>query len=470
MPGPVSARIRTILIALLLTTSWGCGPGEDTDSDEPPEPPPVLDEDVTLPAEASVEVGAATASVAAVQNERSEALWVVFPRGTVEEPAQVTLRIKDLEVAGLPDEAIVAGFEIEGVDHRLARKARLFFDAAPKTQLPPNTGVFFIKANGRLELLPNQEVTDTTLGADLYHFSELVVAAPEAAQFSTAVEPPSTPGAAPPASIDALVEQAEVSVEYAELANQLGLDDAASDALESAKESLESRIDDLLEEEPPEDPCDESLAEELRLSVAAQQLGADDDLVSSLHSRLSERGGECLRDGSLTFAARAFVIGYTLSMDCPDSIRFTHLDDGRLVGGGRQTCLMDERLEFVDPEGSLTLDLNVAGNVSLEGEYHGFTLQFEPPSTSPVDGYIRVTAETSEGTFVVADIEITETTGWVEFGYPGFMWVNLAAPIGTEAAPYSPSFALNDGATFQHIERSERAVAVFTWTLHLDPD
>ena len=41
-------------------------------------------------------------------------------------------------------------------------------------------------------------------------------------------------------------------------------------ALESAKESLESRIDDLLEEVPPEDPCDESLAEELRLSVAAQ--------------------------------------------------------------------------------------------------------------------------------------------------------------------------------------------------------
>lgn len=148
MPARHAVR-RVFLIALLSAAVWSCS--SRADSEEPPEPPP-LDDEVTLPTEATVDVGAGRLSVAAIKNTQAEALRVAFPRGSVEAPAQVTLRAADLQVAGLPDDAIIAAFEIEGTDDRLARKAQLFFDAAPESQAPPNAAVFFLKENGRLEI------------------------------------------------------------------------------------------------------------------------------------------------------------------------------------------------------------------------------------------------------------------------------------------------------------------------------
>lgn len=468
MPSPRAVR-RSFLIALVSASLWSC-PGQN-DSEPPPEPPPI-DDEVSLPAEATVDVDAGQLRVAAVQNSQAEILWVVFPRGSVEAPAQVTVRTADIQVTGLPDDAIIAAFEIEGIDDRLARKAQLFFDAAPESQLPANAAAFFLKPNGRLELLPSQESADTTLSADLYHFSELVIAAPDAEGFGATVEPALAEADAPPASISELAEKVQSNLEFAEQAQQLGLDELAEEAMESAQESLESQIEEELADEP-DDPCGDYLADGLELLVNAQLLGIDDDVIDRWNAELNEKASECLHGGEIVMTGEVFDDSYYLEVECPDPIPFIPLDDGRLIGGGRQTCTIDERWEYADPEsgsGTLIFDAKLTHDWSLEGEYTDLSLLFEPPLLKPVQGYLKVSVAGPEGESTLLDIEITETTGTVDLEREGLTFLSLAVPIGEAEERYRPGFALQHGAVFYHTERFDNTFVVISWILYLDVD
>ncbi len=134
---------------------------------------------------------------------------------------------------------------------------------------------------------------------------------------------------------------------------------------------------------------------------------------------------------------------------------------------------MDDRWEFVDPEagsGSLTFDADLTHDVSLEGVYDNLALLFEPPLQEPVRGYLKITGTGPEGEMVLLDIEITEDTGSLDIEYDGLSFLSFAVPIGEEAAPYSPGFALQHGAVFDHTERFEGGLVVISWTLYLDLD
>jgi hypothetical protein len=412
-------------------------------------------------------------SVVTVWNEQGDRTLFMLPLPPTIDSSELSIEVVDIHVQGVPDERILMAFEIQPDVPQLEGKGRIFFSLADSTRITERTRLYYVKDDGRLELLPSQEVADGVLTAGVYHLSTIAAADLNSDQSSSTVDRASPDGTySKGEGPNDYYGDIESDLQAAEDHLMDGDDQTAEDILDDLADQLEDDLDDIRDQEGEDYDCSKDFRAQVAVYDIGLQVGIGDETADSFQDYLAERAQRCLKGGSLKYRLDVSADGYPISMVCDTPVPFTKEEDLGLTGGGTTTCVIDDTWEVHDPAGTATVhwDGEFTVDVQLSGEVNGFMLTFDPPAWGGLYGYLVSTISAPEiGEVTLLDVTFGGATATADLTLPEIMELQVTVESeGDELPSHSLYFPMSDGESYTQFVPLEGAIGFDTWFLQIE--
>jgi hypothetical protein len=260
-----------------------------------------------------------TGGVIPVANSLGDSIILTIPPYALWEPTAITVTSVDTPPGNPIARNIFPGVSLTPAGLKLLQPATLKVVLATTAADTGSAMLFSIRQSDFVLPVGGQEVTDSTLSGEIYHFSEFAGGEPTPDEAGPQADGAGGMGPSDPYGWQDTYDCVDALLWWAEFYSRNGMTEEGQKCFDDAKETAENDATDFLDLPVPDDPCGDYLTALFRFAELVNMV-VGGDLNARIGERVIEIVNRCALRGE---------IEYDHDVTCTDADRNTHT---RIVG------------------------------------------------------------------------------------------------------------------------------------------